>query len=93
MEVLEHVIDPAPVLAAAERHLTPGGRVYISTPLEVANHPHYREQKEHVRRFDADALHAVLQGPGRCETWYRQYTTPDGLAHMGSYAVAEVARV
>lgn len=35
MEVLEHVVDPAPLLADFERLLAPGGQLVLSVPVET----------------------------------------------------------
>ena len=87
-EILEHVVDVPPVLAVAEQHLAPGGRVYVSMPLDVANHADWRSRKEHVRHFTPEDVWQLLSAPGRRPVWYQQYQTPDGWAQMGSYAPA-----
>ena len=61
MEVLEHVLDPRAALEAAERHLAPGGRVYLTTPATPVPHEgNEREAREHLRCLgEADVLALV----------------------------------
>lgn len=58
MEILEHVVDPRAAIAAAERHLAPGGRVYLTTPATPVPHEgNEHEAREHLRCLsEADVL-------------------------------------
>jgi 2-polyprenyl-3-methyl-5-hydroxy-6-metoxy-1,4-benzoquinol methylase len=49
-EILEHVLDPATIIHAAERHLAENGRIFVTSPATPV--PHFgneREAREHVR--------------------------------------------
>jgi 2-polyprenyl-3-methyl-5-hydroxy-6-metoxy-1,4-benzoquinol methylase len=87
LEVLEHVLDVDAALAAAERHVTPTGWIYVSAPLTAPQHEQWRARKEHVRRFTPEKLGAVLNAPGRREEWYVQFHGPGWLHHMGAYSL------
>ncbi len=56
-EILEHVMDPAVVIAEAERVVRPGGRVIISVPVDAEEMEHsgkgFEEQEfdGHVREY------------------------------------------
>ena len=57
METLEHVRDPRLVLEVAERHLEPGGRIYIDVPATPVPHDgNEHEAREHLRVFDESTL-------------------------------------
>jgi len=61
MELLEHVIDPKKLLLSAEKHLAPGGRVYITTPATPV--PHFeneKEAREHLRCLNDEQLFALI---------------------------------
>jgi len=61
MELLEHVIDPVVVLKVAEKHLAPGGRIYITTPgTPVPHFDNEKEAKEHLRCItEAELLNMI----------------------------------
>jgi len=61
MELLEHVIDPAKLLRVAEKHLAPGGRIYITTPATPV--PHFeneKEAREHLRCLSEEDLFTII---------------------------------
>lgn len=61
MEVLEHVLDPRAALAAAERHLAPGGRIFLTTPATPVPHEgNANEAREHLRCLPEAELLALL---------------------------------
>jgi SAM-dependent methyltransferase len=93
LEILEHVLDVDAVLAVAEKHLAPGGRVYISAPVTPPPHKHEREQREHVRLITEPKMRAILNGPGRTQRWYEQMRVPDGMHHFGAYSLATPASI
>lgn len=60
-EVLEHVIDPEEVLAVAEKHLAPGGMIYLTCPASPV--PHFgneHEEKEHLRCFSPEDFKELI---------------------------------
>lgn len=73
LEILEHVRDVDVALAVAERHLAPGGVVYVSFPLTAPVHAGERERREHLRLFDHGRALALLTAPGRSLVWYVQF--------------------
>jgi 2-polyprenyl-3-methyl-5-hydroxy-6-metoxy-1,4-benzoquinol methylase len=86
LDVLERVADVEVALKAADRHLVPGGRVYVSAPLTpVGAKGGQREQCEHVRLLDYTTFLALLSRNGRRLVHYEQLHTPDGLHHIGAY--------
>lgn len=61
MEILEHVRNPQAVIAVAERHLAPGGRIYIDVPATPVPHDgNAHEAREHLRVFDSKTLLATI---------------------------------
>ena len=61
MEVLEHVPDPKKALMIAEKHLAPGGRIYVTTPGSPV--PHFdneKEAREHLRCINEDQLFDLI---------------------------------
>lgn len=84
LEVVEHVPDVSRALAAAERHLAPGGIVYLSTPLTAAFHDSELHQRQHVRRLEAAQLVTLLTAPPRQLLWYEQFFAGH-MGHAGAY--------
>lgn len=65
--VIEHVMDPAPVLAAIRNHLSDDGYLFVGTPNVLA--PKRKLYPglfggDHVRLFSARTLEAYLEGQG-----------------------------
>lgn len=79
-EVLEHVDDPARVIAECARCLEGSGRLELSVPTSYTErlywrlHPLYRAQSTHLRIFDRTELTELLESCGfrieRSETRY-----------------------
>lgn len=90
LEVLEHVIDVDAAVAAAERLLRPGGRVYISCPKTAPVHQHERERREHVRLIDEPALRDLATRGGRTLVTYEAWTSSECEAHMVSYRLGDL---
>jgi len=83
LEILEHVRDVDAALAVAEKHLAPGGVVYVSFPLTAPVHAGERERREHLRLFDHPRALALLTAPGRSLCWYVQF--PVGGERHGAW--------
>jgi ubiquinone/menaquinone biosynthesis C-methylase UbiE len=69
-EVLEHVEDPARVLAECCRVLSPGGAFTMSVPTSYSErlywrlHPSYERQSTHLRIFERDEVLQLLNEAG-----------------------------
>jgi SAM-dependent methyltransferase len=70
-QILEHIDDPRPMMAAARRLLAPGGVLWISVPqgaslgmaLRRGRHPTVATHM-HVNLFDAGSLRALVERAG-----------------------------
>jgi SAM-dependent methyltransferase len=63
-EVLEHVADDGALLGEIARVLRPGGRLFLSAPMNPAYWTRFDEAVGHERRYAADELAARLTGAG-----------------------------
>lgn len=58
MDCIEHLVDPGELLELADRHLAPGGRVLIGTPLFVSE---AAVSRYHVKEFTQAELRDLLE--------------------------------
>lgn len=56
-QVLEHLADPTPFLAALKAHLAPGGRLLLTTPNRLTS---FSENPYHLREYSPGELRALL---------------------------------
>jgi SAM-dependent methyltransferase len=63
LDVIEHIQDDAAFLAAASRHLRPGGLVIVNVPANMLFFGDYDRAVGHVRRYTRGSLTELL---GRC---------------------------
>ncbi len=61
-DVLEHIDDTAPFLAALVRHLRPGGFLFVNVPALQSLYSVYDAVMGHRRRYDARSLRAAFDG-------------------------------
>ncbi|MDT5038239.1 MAG: hypothetical protein QOE03_3424 [Micromonosporaceae bacterium] len=77
-EVLEHIDDDAGALAAWAARLRPGGWLLVSVPAHQRRYAAADVLVGHVRRYDPDALVALLGRAGFDDIELRQYGMPLG---------------
>lgn len=77
-EVLEHVVEDLATLRQWSRVLRPGGRVLVSVPAHQRKFSATDARVGHVRRYERDALVALLAGAGFCEIRIVNYGFPLG---------------
>jgi len=75
LDVLEHVADDRAALASLIRQARPGGRVLVSVPTHPVLWGSHDRRLHHVRRYDTDELHAMLQIPGTTLEYFGAYNT------------------
>jgi len=68
-EVLEHVVDPVPVLKVAERALKPSGEVYVTAPVYTT-----AGDVQHVRGVQIGPLKHWCEQAGLEVKWYEEFT-------------------
>jgi SAM-dependent methyltransferase/tetratricopeptide (TPR) repeat protein len=87
-EILEHVVDPLPILKVARAALKPGGRVYISSPTS------HWGNNTHVRGVPVDELRHWLDAAGLTpiEIWSENDRT-FCVAHASAARVIGMIRV
>jgi SAM-dependent methyltransferase len=79
-EVLEHIEDDAAALKDWSTRLRPGGWLLLSVPAYQRRYGPADELVGHFRRYDPDALVALLASCGFGETEVRHYGFPLGYA-------------
>jgi SAM-dependent methyltransferase len=62
-DVLEHVSDTAPFLAATARHLRPGGVLLVNVPALPALYSAFDEAVGHLRRYTRQTLSRECEAP------------------------------
>jgi hypothetical protein len=63
LDVIEHIKDDTSFLAAASRHLRPGGLLVVNVPASTLLFSDYDRAAGHVRRYTRGSLGRLL---GRC---------------------------
>jgi len=64
LDVLEHFEDDAGFVRKLKRHLRPGGRVVLKVPAQARLYGDIDRSSGHFRRYDADALRALMEREG-----------------------------
>ncbi len=104
-EMLEHIIDPAPVMDEIRRVLKPGGKLCVTVPssrterwfqwvnpewLEMAGHVHVYSRKELTRVLEAGGFHVVdVRGRNFYYSFFWFFHTLAKTRHDGSGAIQE----
>lgn len=63
-DVIEHLADPIPFIAAAAAHLKPRGRLFINVPALECLFSAYDEAVGHLRRYDSASLTREVNAAG-----------------------------
>jgi SAM-dependent methyltransferase len=79
-EVLEHIEDDRAALRSWLEHVRPGGHLVISVPAYAARFGTSDEAVGHYRRYEPDALLALLEAVGLGEIRMVLYGAPLGYA-------------
>lgn len=77
-EVLEHIEDDAAALAEWAARLRPGGWLLLSVPAHQRRYAAFDELVGHFRRYDPDAMRALLRSAGFTDITIRLYGMPLG---------------
>lgn len=87
-EVLEHIEDDAAALAEWAARLRPGGWLLLSVPAYQRRYGPADELVGHFRRYDPEALAALLRRSGFADVEVRHYGAPLGyLLEAGRNAI------
>jgi SAM-dependent methyltransferase/glycosyltransferase involved in cell wall biosynthesis len=90
LEVLEHIEDDAAALKEWAERLRPGGWLLLSVPAHQRRFGPADELVGHFRRYDPDAMKALLAGSGFTQIQIRQYGFPLGyLLEAGRNRIAQ----
>ena len=89
-EVLEHLEDDATALKEWSARLRPGGWLLLSVPAHQRRYGPWDELVGHFRRYDPEALAALLTSCGFADVEMRQYGFP--LGYLLEAARDQVAR-
>jgi len=88
-EVLEHIEDDAAAVKEWAERLRPGGWLLLSVPAHQRRFGPADELVGHFRRYDPDAMKALLAGSGFTQIQIRQYGFPLGyLLEAGRNRIA-----
>lgn len=76
-DVIEHILDPRPMLSSIKRLLSPSGRLFIATPnikiqlpkaylkrLLFKNDSHILEARDHLQNYSPDSISRLLKNAG-----------------------------
>ena len=92
-EILEHVPDPAALIAEAERACKPGGLIFITVPFgpwEILSHDSFK-WRCHIRHYEMGDLHDLFSKKKDFEMFFRQTgVTPDRGEPLGHHYVIYV---
>jgi SAM-dependent methyltransferase len=77
-EVLEHIEDDAAALRAWTAKLRPGGHLLVSVPAHQRKFSATDRRVGHVRRYEREALHALIAGAGYDDVRVACYGFPLG---------------
>jgi SAM-dependent methyltransferase len=64
LDVIEHIENPAPFLAAAVSHVKPRGWVFVNVPALPSLYSAYDKATGHYRRYDRTSLGSELERAG-----------------------------
>lgn len=77
-EVIEHIADDVPALAAWVKHVRPGGMLLVSAPAYQARLGEWDEMVGHYRRYDPGDMKRLLAEAGLVDIEIRVYGGPLG---------------
>jgi SAM-dependent methyltransferase len=89
-EVLEHIEDDTAALKEWAGHVRPGGWLLLSVPADQHRFSAFDELVGHFRRYDPEALQALLVSCGFSQISVRRYGYPlNSLTEAGRVAVGK----